>query len=279
MIRRLVQNLFGAGDQVRANDALAALAHIANVDDAIGILQAMRLNRWVRPQRRSPPSSARILVVAPHPDDEVIGPGGTLLAARTSGSPVHVLYLTSGRPHEQSVRETEARGVCEEIGATYEFARLTDGAIAPRESAQILSATVAAFKPSVLFVPFVLDDHPDHQAAGRMVADALPDVPEGSPIEVWAYQVYTTLPGNVIFDVSARADEKASLIKKYRSQLAARDWAHFSLGLNAFNSRYLRDVSGPGYGEMFIVTSIQEYVRFLGAANFQTSATRLVSGS
>src|SRR5258708_6283706 len=38
----------------------------------------------------------RIVVVAPHPDDEVLGAGGLIQQARAVGAEVHVIYLTSG---------------------------------------------------------------------------------------------------------------------------------------------------------------------------------------
>src|SRR5882757_725225 len=49
-------------------------------------------------QKVFPPITAddRIVVVAPHPDDEVLGAGGLIQQARAVGAEVHVIYLTSG---------------------------------------------------------------------------------------------------------------------------------------------------------------------------------------
>jgi LmbE family N-acetylglucosaminyl deacetylase len=41
-------------------------------------------------------ASDRILVVAPHPDDEVLGTGGLLQQANAAGASVHIVYLTNG---------------------------------------------------------------------------------------------------------------------------------------------------------------------------------------
>src|ERR1039457_2997584 len=49
-------------------------------------------------QKTFPPITAddRIIVVAPHPDDEVLGAGGLIQQACAAGAEVHVIYLTSG---------------------------------------------------------------------------------------------------------------------------------------------------------------------------------------
>ena len=49
-------------------------------------------------QNTFPPITAadRIVVVAPHPDDEVLGAGGLIQQACAVGAEVHVIYLTSG---------------------------------------------------------------------------------------------------------------------------------------------------------------------------------------
>lgn len=63
-----------------------------------------------RPQPRvSPPAIAvvadtRLLVVAPHPDDETLGTGGLMQRVREAGGRVHVVYLTDGDGYPEGVR-------------------------------------------------------------------------------------------------------------------------------------------------------------------------------
>lgn len=47
-------------------------------------------------QPRTPDSPPAILVFSPHPDDDVISMGGTLIHLVRQGHPVHVAYMTSG---------------------------------------------------------------------------------------------------------------------------------------------------------------------------------------
>ncbi len=75
-----------------------------------------------------------MLAVAPHPDDDAIGCGGTLALARDAGLPVRVLYVTDGSashagsvnyPPSQlrDVRECEARAGLEALGIDAACAR------------------------------------------------------------------------------------------------------------------------------------------------------------
>ena len=53
-----------------------------------------------------------ILIVAPHPDDEILGCGGSIIKYIEKGCRVSVLYLSSGDSIEK-IRETEANRVCD----------------------------------------------------------------------------------------------------------------------------------------------------------------------
>src|SRR6476646_4479916 len=49
-------------------------------------------------------ADTRMLVFAPHPDDEVLAAGGLIQQVREGGGTVHVVYLTSGDSYTDSVR-------------------------------------------------------------------------------------------------------------------------------------------------------------------------------
>jgi LmbE family N-acetylglucosaminyl deacetylase len=52
---------------------------------------------------------ARLLVVAPHPDDETIGAGGLIQQVRDAGGAVRIVYLTDGEGYPDGVRASEHR--------------------------------------------------------------------------------------------------------------------------------------------------------------------------
>jgi len=68
-----------------------ALSDLQNASD---VLATMRFSQNLKPLQQQLPDAKRILVIAPHPDDETIGPGGTLLKAIKNGAKVLTVCLT-----------------------------------------------------------------------------------------------------------------------------------------------------------------------------------------
>ena len=137
----------------------------------------------------------RLLVFAPHPDDETLGTGGLLQQARALGAAGRVAFVTSGernpwaqRASERRLvisrrrraafgarREGEALAALRALGVPAEWAafwRLPDqGLTAALLSPQVdllhrLKTELAEFSPTVVAFPSPLDLHPDHSALG-----------------------------------------------------------------------------------------------------------------
>ena len=53
------------------------------------------------------PEATRLLVVAPHPDDEVLGAGGLMQRVKATGGAVRVVYLTDGDGYPEGVKEED----------------------------------------------------------------------------------------------------------------------------------------------------------------------------
>ena len=223
------------------------------------VLGTMRFTRQIEPQIMAGPQHDQILVLAPHPDDEVIGPGGTLIRAARAGKKVTVLFLTSGVNCETAIRNSEAKACCAANGFDANFLNQVAGQIDLDKTAAATADVIARLKPGALFLPFVLDDHDDHRLANEVLLRALSAVNDNMP-EIWAYQVYTPLPGNVVVDISDMIDAKCDAIQMYESQMQRRDWAHFARGLNAFNCRLLSGNKTKSYAESFFVVPCHDYL-------------------
>ena len=234
---------------------------LTDLEAGAAMLGSMRFTRNLEPQVLDGPAGDRILVIAPHPDDEVIGPGGTLIRAARRGARVRVLYLTSGEADETAERETEARAVCDSLGFEYEFLGHAVLGIPLEETAKQLAETAASFQPNAQFLPFALDDHDDHRRASEVVLSAHRQSRLEGSIATWAYQVYGTVLPNVIVDITDLADEKAAAIRLYESQMRRRDWAHVALGANALSSRLLPGHSKASFAEPYFVLPLSEYAR------------------
>lgn len=229
---------------------------------AAQVFATMRAGRAVTPEVCRGPKGSRIAVIAPHPDDEMIGPGGTLLHAIADGVAVTCIYVTDGDEWAEgaAARHREALDASARLGFRAEFLGEAASAIScDEDAARRLADMVRRVGPDVLFVPFLLDDNDDHRRVNELLFAALQRDLLPARLELWAYSVYAPLPGNVAVDISDVADRKAEAIRLYSSQAAKRDWAHFALGVNAVNSRLLPARLGARHVESFFVMPLRDY--------------------
>jgi LmbE family N-acetylglucosaminyl deacetylase len=129
------------------------------------------------------PNGRRAVVVAPHPDDEVLGTGGLLARLSASSREILIVAATDGEashpgslrwpPHALAVqRALERRTALRHLGierAAVIQAHLRDGALASDEEALTTFLSLHCGKNDVLFVTWRFDGHPDHEAAARAV--------------------------------------------------------------------------------------------------------------
>lgn len=116
----------------------------------------------------------RIVVVAPHPDDETLGCGGTILKHRANKDEVYWIIVTEtteadGYSHAQvDKREKEIAQVTKAYGFTKVFrlgiptARVDQ--IPMKELVGKMSAIINEVKPDTIYLPFNFDVHSDHRA-------------------------------------------------------------------------------------------------------------------
>src|SRR5438552_3282084 len=125
-----------------------------------------------------------VLVIAPHPDDEVIGCGGALCLHAARGDRLGVVFLTSGelglkhlpRAEAWKTREAEARRAAKILGvASLTFLRLPDWCMGDDipKAADALRPVLAAEKPELIYLPHPGDGHHDHQATLPVLREAL----------------------------------------------------------------------------------------------------------
>ncbi|MBF0446775.1 MAG: PIG-L family deacetylase [Magnetococcales bacterium] len=235
---------------------------LPDLQGAADLVNTLRFNRNLRSVELEKPPGKRILVIAPHIDDETIGPGGALLKSVEAGASVQVLFVTSDdNPEGGRVREAEARDVAAQAGFNCQFLGWKADAIAVDGPAvdQFCQA-VTSYDPDLLMVTFVLDDHDDHRRVNELLYKAFATGRLNPKLDVWAYQVYTAVLANVVVDITEKSEQKRALIRRYVSQMRHRDWANFALGLNAWNSRFLKSRSSAAFAECFFTVPLAEYV-------------------
>lgn len=183
------------------------------------------------PERVAKPEGSRIVVFAPHPDDETLGCGGTLRQHQLAGDSITAVFVTDGRmgrerfpgltPDELvAVRETEAREAARLLGIR-ECIFLRN----PDTQLEVTGETIAqarriieTLQPDLLYLPSPFESHRDHQRTCAIVARALDDG-AGAP-RICLYEVWTPLLANLIVPIDL--DYKIRVIQVYRSQLDER---------------------------------------------------------
>jgi N-acetylglucosamine malate deacetylase 1 len=177
---------------------------------------------------------ANILVVGPHPDDQELGMGGTIVRLAQQGHNVLLLDMTNGEPTPHGspqIREQEWTRAAKILGVQRRYLGLKNREVEHTLAARHLVAGVMREQQTqIVFLPFDEDAHPDHRAVTRIVEDARfdakltkTDLP-GEPIYPrWMIYYYCTHLRWVVnptfcLDISEQIDIKEQAILAYESQ-------------------------------------------------------------
>ncbi len=179
------------------------------------------------------------LVMAPHPDDEVLGAGGTIARMSAAGSDVHIGVVTRGTEplfsEEANVRaKREAAAAHQVLGVAkthfLEFPAAELDTIQHRELNRAIAELMRDVAPDVVFVPFPGDIHKDHQIVFESSLVAVRPTGGRVPESVYAYETLSetnwnapyltpSFAPNVWMDITEHLDTKLAAMKKYASQL------------------------------------------------------------
>ena len=181
----------------------------------------------------------RVLVLAPHPDDELLGVGGTIARGSAEGAEIFVAILTKGYPPRYSEDfDTQTRS---QVLKAHELLGVKDTAMLSLPSAGVdtipqqdvnteLDKLFKQFNPDVVYMPFVGDIHRDHQLFAHATMVASRPFASTSPTTLYAYETlsetnwnapYLT-PGftpNVFVDISEYLEVKLRAMACVNTQL------------------------------------------------------------
>lgn len=181
----------------------------------------------------------RALVIAPHPDDEVLGVGGTLLRRKSEGSELAWIIVTGisdqfGWPIEKvNQRQVEIKEITKlfrfdqvyELG--FQAAQLDQ---VPRaELIKSFSDAINEFQPDEIFLPHPIDIHSDHRIVYEASVSCTKWFRHSSVKRVLAYETlsetdFGLTPGsafrpNFFVNIEAYLEEKLQAMKIYGSEL------------------------------------------------------------
>ncbi|HIK03576.1 MAG TPA: PIG-L family deacetylase [Trichormus sp. M33_DOE_039] len=177
----------------------------------------------------------KILVIAPHLDDEVLGVGGTMARFAADGDEVYVVTITQG--HTQAVIEQDKQealaahkllGVKETIFLSLPAAGLDS--VPHSDVNQQLIQVYKQVEPDRLFIPFTGDIHLDHQIVFLSSLVAARPINNFAPKAIYCYETmsetnwnapYITpnFVPNVFVDISDYLETKLQAMQMYASQI------------------------------------------------------------
>jgi len=222
------------------------------------------------PYLPSPLRGERLLVLAPHPDDEVIGCGGLIALHRKENREVLVVVATDGSraagEGEASyidLRESETSNGLELLGVerATTFLRHADRGLESAHEALVsqLQAVVTEFRPDLIAVTSPVEIHPDHRALSEALIALFQENPAESGhyamTRIAFYEVSQPFRPNTLIDISAVADKKFEAIGRHKSQVAIRSYRDYAAGLNRYRSMTLENCE---YAEGYFVVKADD---------------------
>lgn len=191
------------------------------------------------------PCAKQVLVFAPHPDDEVFGPGGTLALYAQANVPVTVIVLTDGafgkegavRIEWLELREAESRAAAVVLGISPPvFWRIPDRQLVFGETliARMQDAIIQT-GADLVFATALTEMHPDHRVTGMAAVEAIRRVVGVARLAM--YEVGVPIPSpSLLMDISSVLDKKEAAMACFPSQLALQRYAEQIGALNRFRT-------------------------------------------
>jgi bacillithiol biosynthesis deacetylase BshB1 len=226
------------------------------------------------------------LAIAAHPDDIELSCSGTIIKLTDKGLPVGILDLTRGElgtRGNEKIREKEAKEAAKIMGVNIrENLGLPDGKIQVTMENKIeLIKIIRKFQPEIIFSPYWVERHPDHENTSRLVREAwylsglekfktklngkLQEPYRPKKIFFYVQYFYQQFIPNLIIDISEVFERKIKVIECYKSQffnpnvnlkeketlLSTPDFNEYLIA----RARFFGEMIGRKYGEPFLTLS------------------------
>ena len=218
----------------------------------------------------------RILVIAPHPDDEVLGAGGILAKSKELGYKTKV--LTIGTNFAPPIDEKKLTNSLNEAKKAHKILRVDKSIFfnipaltIHKEPTEVLTSRIydeiKNFEPSIVLIPFP-DMHQDHKTVFNLSMTVTRPKGIGKKISLVAcYEApsatYFTAPKiepnffpNWNVDISSTIKKKSNALKEYKSTLSKNEFARSVKAINSLAS-FRGSQVGFNYAESFYIIRLQ----------------------
>ncbi len=190
--------------------------------------------------------SENILIIAAHPDDEVLGCGGTIARHVSEGDQVYILILAEGITSRDPVRgnskqsnelkaiKNQAQEVAKLLGAvSVKLNNFPDNrmdSVDLLEVIKVIEDEIQLVKPNIVYAHYAGDLNVDHRVTAQAVITALRPSRESSVSAIYAFEILSstewtfgvTGPGfrpNHFVDITPYFEKKISAMNLYISEM------------------------------------------------------------
>lgn len=226
------------------------------------------MNLAGRPNLQTIIPAKRVLVLAPHMDDEIIGCGGTIYKYAKNNIPVSVVYTTLSNkdlfnriPANElnKIRVEEAKRSSKILGIQNSYYLNNDDSSDEQwhyDTNDILSI-LNSEKPDLVLLPFYSDSHNDHIKTNYLFKNC---VLNGFSSNVAAYEVWSPMimPSTII-NITQEMEFKLMAIREHKSQLKYLNYDRMCIGLNQYRSVFY-PFPGINFAEAFYIDTAESYV-------------------
>ena len=217
-----------------------------------------------------------VLIIAAHPDDEIIGCGGTIAKHTENGDEVNIVIVAEGatsrsqnRSRENSKNELQelskaAKNSSKIIGSkSLEILNLPDNrldSIEILEIIKIIESKISKYNPTIIYTHHYGDLNIDHQIIHNAVLTAARPVPDSSIKKVLSFEIASStewnrsdsniFKPNYFVSIEKQISKKIEALKFYKSEM--REWPHPRSYENILNLAKVRGSQvGYEYAEAF----------------------------
>lgn len=190
----------------------------------------------------------KILIIAAHPDDEILGCGGTITRLVKEGYKAYTLILGEGitsrdEKRNRARREKEIKELREQIYKAngtigvkdvfiYDFPDNRFDSVPLLDIVKVIERIKNEVKPNIIFTHYEKDLNIDHQITYKAVITATRPLPNETVKEIYSFEILSStewnfplsfLP-NLFFDISEAINIKINAIATYKTEL--REYPH-----------------------------------------------------
>ena len=185
----------------------------------------------------------KVLIIAAHPDDEILGCGGTILRHTESKDDVQIVFVSDGEmsrddSNDKKIKRYEAaKSVSKELGCKEPiFLDFPDNQLDTEPLLKIIKSIeniLDIFKPNIVYTHYYNDLNVDHQITSKAVLTACRPIGENVVRQILLFEIPSSTEWSIsnshfrpnkYISIAKFSDKKRKLLKIYGSEI--RDFPH-----------------------------------------------------